>query len=360
MSELIPADQFLNVVLESRPILDVRAPVEFADGHIPFSRCIPILEDEERAQVGTTYKDKGQDAAIALGHQLVQGKIKLARVNAWCDFLVQHENSLLTCFRGGLRSKTSQNWLNDAGIQRPRLDGGYKAFRQFLIDQMNTLSKSAALTVVSGTTGSAKTHLLNDLKSYRQVLDLEMRANHRGSAFGNLGMQPAQPTFENQLSYDLIHFSRTPFQKIIIEDESRLIGRCVIPDILFENLRSQSLIVISEPLSVRVENIFKDYISSNQINDQLFEKFNHALNSISRRLGGLRFEEIKKDLSDSFAEWKSGRGLDSNRVWIEKLLKYYYDPLYLGSREKRDAKIAFSGTRQEVFEYLAAQTDQKT
>jgi tRNA 2-selenouridine synthase len=360
MRELIHQAEFENLVLKRAPILDVRASVEFNEGHIPHSQCLPILNDDERTQVGTTYKNKGQEAAIALGNELVCGEIKQQRIDSWVQFLNANEDSVLTCFRGGLRSKTAQAWIAERNFVKPRIDGGYKAFRQYLIEQIETLSNAAALTVVSGTTGSAKTHLLTDLTPYRSVLDLEGLANHRGSAFGNLGPQPAQPTFENQLAYELIGFSKKAVHKIVVEDESRLIGRCVIPDSLFENLRAQSLIVISENMNVRVENIFKDYISSQTVNDNLFQKFQAALSSISRRLGGLRFEEIKKDLCQSFQDWQLNGDLDSNRVWIEKLLKYYYDPLYLSSREKRNPKIVFSGTRPEVFEYLKSQADEKS
>ncbi|SFF22406.1 tRNA 2-selenouridine(34) synthase MnmH [Nitrosomonas sp. Nm166] len=354
--EFCGADSHQSIVLQSTPILDVRAEIEFNEGHIPHSTCLPILDNEQRASVGTLYKQQGQAAAIALGEQLVSGKAKQLRLQKWVNFFREYPQGLITCFRGGLRSKKAQAWLSELGIHRPRLAGGYKAFRHFLIDELMTLSKYSALTVVSGATGSAKTHLLRALKPYRAVLDLEKLANHRGSAFGNLGPQPQQAVFENHLSYAWIQMAQTQPVKYIIEDESRMIGRCIQPEVLFQNLRKSSIVLIEEPINIRIENIYQDYVQE-QCSEAMFDKYFFALQQINRRLGGVRYAEIQSDLETARYQWRQGQGTEVNKIWIEKLLKYYYDPLYLNSLQRRQPRVLYRGSGSEVFEYLQSQAD---
>lgn len=354
--ELCEPDKYQSIILQSTPILDVRAEIEFSEGHIPHSICLPILDNEQRALVGTRYKQQGQAAAIALGEQLVSGQTKQLRLQKWANFFREHPEGLITCFRGGLRSKKAQAWLSELGVHRPRLAGGYKAFRHFLIDELMALSKHSALIVVSGATGSAKTHLLRALKPHHAVIDLEELANHRGSAFGNLGPQPQQAVFENQLSYTWVQMAQTQPGKYIIEDESRTIGRCVQPEALFQNLRESSIVLIEEPISIRIENIYQDYVQD-QCSEAMFDKYLFALQQINRRLGGMRYSEIKSDLETARNQWRQGQGAEVNKIWIEKILKYYYDPLYMSSLQRRQPRILFRGSRSAVFEYLQSQAD---
>ncbi|HBM45267.1 MAG TPA: tRNA 2-selenouridine(34) synthase MnmH, partial [Halomonas sp.] len=117
----------LKVIASNTPLIDVRAPVEFAQGSLPGAVNLPLMVDEERHQVGIAYKQQGQQAAIALGERLVSGEIKQARVAAWQAYLAQHPDASIYCFRGGLRSQIAQQWLVDAGLHRPRIEGGWKA-----------------------------------------------------------------------------------------------------------------------------------------------------------------------------------------------------------------------------------------
>lgn len=353
---LYGADNFLSIILQNTPILDVRAEIEFNEGHIPNSTCMPILNNEERALVGTHYKQQGQAAAIALGMKLVSGETKVQRLQEWRNFFRVYPEGLIACFRGGLRSKTTQAWLAEAGVDRPRLIGGYKAFRQFLIGQLELLARQSAFTVVSGATGSAKTHLLQALKSQRAVIDLEELANHRGSVFGSLGLQPSQAIFENRLSYVWIQMAHTEPGKFIIEDESRMIGRCAQPQAVFEKLRASSIVLIEEPIHRRVENIYHDYVHG-QCSESMFDKYLLALQQISRRLGGLRHGEIKADIELARDQWRRTYETEINKLWIEKLLQYYYDPLYTNSLQRRQPNILFQGSRLAVFEYLHSQVD---
>ena len=347
---------------ENHPLLDVRAPVEFRAGHIPGAVNLPILNDDERAQVGTLYKQKGQEAAIQLGEKLVRGNLKSERVAGWKDFFAKNPGSMVYCFRGGLRSRTAQAWLSEAGVQVPRLEGGYKAARQMFLESLNKNISERPLLLISGPTGGGKSHLLRSASGFMAAIDLEKRAQHRGSAFGfESEPQPQQAQFENLLAHDFLHLTEVDSVKkpVLLEDESRLIGQNVIPESLFVKMRASPIVWVDEPLQQRVENIFVDYIANAAIGqgDQtqgsmLFKRYEKSLLSIQRRLGGLRTQELMADLQVSQNDYLEKKNLESNRVWIEKLLVYYYDPLYLGSLEKRSPQILFKGTSKEILLFL--------
>jgi tRNA 2-selenouridine synthase len=353
--QLWPAKNFRQLFTENHTFIDVRAPIEFTAGHIPGSINLPILFDEERAAVGAAYKQQGQDAAIKLGHSLVSGRIKEARLGAWLDYLRKNPKCLITCFRGGLRSKIAQGWCAEAGVPRARIEGGYKALRQFLLDEIEIFSAKARLLVVSGATGAGKTLLLRDRRVLSPKLDLELYANHRGSAFGGFGSQPSQIDFENTLARAMLLLNTGA--PVLVEDESRLIGRCVQPDSLFSLLRRSPAVIIDEPLSIRVENTFQEYIVQSALKNGdlgVFDSFMISTKNISRKLGGARAQEVLQDISFAKQVFIEKGDLQVNRLWIEKLLKWYYDPMYLGSLESRKPKILFSGTRLEVINFLGS------
>ncbi|GIL16503.1 MAG: tRNA 2-selenouridine synthase [Oligoflexia bacterium] len=362
--EFLGVENFQKIMKDQIPIVDVRAPKEFAEGHLPGSVNLPLMNDEERHLVGIEYKKSGREAAIELGLKLVSGEVKSQRVKAWMDYLQQNPEAIITCFRGGLRSKFSQQWCAEAGYPRPRIEGGYKAVRTFLIETISKFTYEKEMTLIGGCTGAAKSLLLRDLVSFRDCLDLERQANHRGSAFGGYGNgQPAQATFENLLARDILLLSQGG--RVIIEDESRLIGKCVQPEIFFEKLRNSPLVFVDEPLSQRVENTYQDYIVNSTINsddvDQaqtVFDRYLKSLSNIQKRLGGLRYQECLRDLQKSRQDYQEHREILSNKIWIEKLLHWYYDPLYNGSLEMRKPKILFRGTRAQVFDYLKSKLDQ--
>ncbi|WP_415063586.1 tRNA 2-selenouridine(34) synthase MnmH [Bdellovibrio sp.] len=371
----IPVTELKNLFLQDTPFIDVRAPVEFAQGSLPGAVNLPILNDEERALIGTTYKQSGQDAAVRLGYQLISGAVKEERVQRWQSFISAHPQTVLYCFRGGKRSQITQQWLKDIGVERPLIVGGYKATRQFLMNEIEAFAKKKSLLVVSGPTGSGKTDLLKEAAAFYPSIDLEGLAHHRGSAFGSLdSAQPSQIDFENRLAVTLIKVEdKNDLQlRPIVEDESRLIGRVTQPMIFFERLRTSEVLWIDEPLEVRVENIFKDYIENTDLGMahsqtarcaeelqilrsqalRVFEKYKKSLMSIHRKLGGLRTQEIMADLETSEHNFLNSNEVLSNKVWIEKLLNYYYDPLYLGSLERRQVSVCFKGTKKQALEYL--------
>lgn len=356
---VLPADQFRSLILQKIPVIDVRAPVEFEAGSIPGSVNLPILTNEERHEIGTIYKKLGNAAAVARGHELVSGPVKDSRVALWKQTVEKDPRTILTCFRGGQRSQITQKWLMETGIERPRIEGGYKAFRQFLIEETSRLS-ARTMCVISGATGSGKTLVIREIIKERPTVDLEAYANHRGSAFGGYAEgQPSQAEFENRLAAGLMHLEATGDSRdLVVEDESRLIGRCAQPEIFFHSLRASGVVMVDEPLHSRAKTTFDDYILASPIGSgseeailQTYLRYKKSLQSIVRKLGGLKFSEIEKDLLA--AEQAALRGdLEPNLVWISKLLEFYYDPLYFGSLERRNPKILFRGLRREVIDWL--------
>lgn len=360
-------------ILNGQKLIDVRAPVEFAIGTLPGAENFPIMNDEERAAVGTVYKKKGSEAAKALGYSLVSGEVKSSRVQAWQKYIQQNPETIIFCFRGGLRSQITQAWLAEAGTERTIVEGGYKAVRQLILERVHELSMRTDFFTLSGMTGSGKTRLLDQPEFQNISLNLEKIAKHRGSAFGNYEKQaqPSQVNFENSLAlqWDSLFNSFTDFCssgesslenfRLVIEDESRMVGRCALPEELFSRFRASPVVLIEENLESRTEETFRDYILEGAIGknepafaEMMFERYIQSVKNIEKKLGGLRAKEVLADLSFSKSSWLEHREIDSNKIWISKLLQWYYDPLYLSSRDKRKPHIMFKGSRAEVQEFL--------
>ena len=335
--------------------LDVRAPVEFQAGHIPGSVNLPILNDLEREKIGKTYRQQGSQSAVELGYELVSGDIKSARVQAWVHWLNQKPERMILCFRGGMRSQIAQAWCQEQGLARPRLRGGYKSFRQFLLNELHKITLSTNFLIVGGVTGSGKSEVLRQAQQLPlAILDLEKIANHRGSVFGSMpGGQPQQAHFENLLGWTWLRLQHQhQYRQLALEDESRLIGHCVIPDHLFAKMRSSDVVLIEEPLEKRVDWIYKEYVENLSDKDSLFVRYQSYIHRIEKKLGGARAQEILQDLENCRRHYKTLNDLSLNRLWIEKLLNWYYDPLYRFSLERRNPHVTFRGSRREVLEYL--------
>lgn len=356
--ELITAEQLLPLLLEEKVrIIDVRAPIEFQVGSIPFSLNLPILDNEERALVGTTYKEQGPEKAIALGHHFVSGETKSRRLAAWIEAIEKNpEHILLTCFRGGLRSQTAQRWLADHKIFVPRLAGGYKEMRQRLISETVSFSQNQSLLVLTGKTGSGKTQFLRE-NSFYPSIDLELLAHHRGSAFGGLRtQQPSQIDFENhlalQLSRRLVDQRKIP---ALVEDESRMIGINVIPEAFFHLMRRSSVLVLEEPIEVRIENTLQEYVMSRAEDPILFSDLQKSLEKIKSKLGGLRFSEISQDIRNAEKALHDHQDFSMSKIWIEKLLSWYYDPLYEKALAKRNPHVLARGNRNQIKDFIRQQ-----
>ncbi|PRD67997.1 tRNA 2-selenouridine(34) synthase MnmH [Malikia spinosa] len=354
-------DEYRQIFLRGVPMLDLRAPVEFAQGAFPGAVNLPLMSDEERARVGTCYKQQGQDAAIKLGHQLVSGPLRAQRMAAWADFVRQHPDGVLYCFRGGLRSQTVQRWLHEAGIDYPRVIGGYKAMRTFLIETIEQAATECELIVVGGMTGTGKTDVIAQLP---HAIDLEGLANHRGSAFGKRSTpQPTNIEFENRVAIDILRKREAGISQFVVEDESRAIGSCSLPLPLHGAMQTAPLVWLEDSFENRVERILRDYVVS-QLDDHLalhgpeqgFERYAEqllkSLAGITKRLGGERYQRLHTIMQEALVQQQSSGEVVRHRDWIAGLLREYYDPMYAFQRESKGARIVFAGEQAAVVEFL--------
>ena len=356
--------EFESHVIDGKSIIDVRSPVEFLSGAIPGSVNLPILDDLERHQVGLCYKLKGQEAAIRLGYEIVSGPNLEQKRSKWLEHIAKYPETILTCSRGGLRSQSAQKFILESGVVISRLDKGFKFARAFFLDTISASAESLDFLILTGTTGSGKTHLLNNIAKFHPAIDLEGLAHHRGSAFGAWDIpQPSQIDFENRLARCFLKL--TPAgqinqnRQILLEDESRMIGHRHIPEVFFTKMRASKVVLLNEPLENRIENIFADYISSKIGSNTSDDDFMLALNSyknsvqkIKTKLGGLRAQELMQDLELCETDFIQKKDLSRNKVWIEKLLVWYYDPMYTGSLKKRNPSVLFQGSSFEVKDYF--------
>jgi tRNA 2-selenouridine synthase len=345
---------FEEIFLKRIPLIDVRAPIEFREGCFPCSVNLPILTDEERHLVGTCYKQEGKEKAIELGHHLVSGSVKDARVEAWSEFKRSNPETLLYCFRGGLRSRTAVQWLKESGVEIELVSGGYKALRRFLMESTERIVQSHSWFVIGGQTGSGKTELLNEFSDLS--LDLEHYANHRGSSFGSRGVQPTQVNFENEIAIRLLELEQGGDKKrsFLIESESKLIGQRMVPLSLQRSVVEAPRIILETPLSERVDRIVKDYIVDAILNDGqriVRERFERSLLNIQKKLGLVEYRKISLLMRDGFEE----DSLDRHSAWVERLLQVYYDPLYEYSLSKVRSQIVLRGSRVECQEFLLKQ-----
>jgi tRNA 2-selenouridine synthase len=339
---------FDNIFVSGTPLIDVRAPIEFDAGHFRSSTNLPILENEERRLVGTCYREKGANEAIQLGHELVQGQTKSERIKRWTDFLKSNPSALLYCYRGGLRSKISTEWLKESGFEVQRIEGGYKALRNHLLLRLHEISTHATFLLVGGKTGSGKTAFLKECGSPH--VDLEALANHRGSSFGSMGAQPAQASFENALSTELLKMpAGTP---ILLEDESVMIGSLIVPETLFSRMKQSRILLLEVEIGERVRNLTREYVLKKIIHDQepkeqVRDFFLGNLKRIQRKLGGLKHSEIEKMIRSAF-DSKDFAFSEAHHDWVEALLVHYYDPLYEKSIDRARDRILIRGDRNEL------------
>ncbi|MCY3883421.1 MAG: tRNA 2-selenouridine(34) synthase MnmH [Gammaproteobacteria bacterium] len=320
------------------PIIDVRAPSEFIRGAPPSAVNLPILDDSERREVGLAYKNLGQEAAIAKGWELVEGTNRSQKIDSWRRFAANHPNAVVCCWRGGLRSQLAQEWLANEGVELPRVQGGFKALRQYSLSLLDSCS-CRSLVVLAGRTGSGKTQLIQELAP---SIDLEYLANHRGSAFGRMSSpQPTPIEFEFAVALQLL--KKPTDRAVLVEDESSLIGSLKIPEPFYGAMLHAPLVVVAVPLEERVKLTYDSYVLGNSQ-----EMLVSSLNRIKKRLGGLRFKEVLDCLNGAFL---SNRPKDHYQ-WIEMLLSYYYDPMYDYQLGKKQYRIEFEGTVDEACIFL--------
>jgi tRNA 2-selenouridine synthase len=363
--DLPQINDYRSLFLNNTALLDVRAPIEFKQGAFPCAQNFPLINDQERADIGLRYKNLGQDEAIKLGHQLVQGETKSARIHHWQNFFQQHPQGVLYCFRGGMRSKISQQWIYEkTGVVYPRIKGGYKAMRRFLIDELEISAQRIKTIMLGGRTGIGKTLLLQKIN---QQVDLEGLFHHRGSVFGkHVTAQPSQIDIENKLSIELLKLRSKQHLQIVLEDEGNNIGSRYIPQSLFVKMKQSPLILLQASVEERINITFHEYITESLSEHQLHyndergfiiwaEQLQACVDKIQRRLGGARHKQLKLLLDHAIQQQQSSGNSEQHKEWIKILLVNYYDPMYDFQINKKNSRVVFSGQQDEVLNYLQAQ-----
>ena len=344
--EKLHIEQFLELA-KQYPVIDVRSPGEYDHAHIPGANSLPLFTDEERKVVGTTYKQQSREQAIKIGLDFFGPKMRkmveeaetlaVGREPMTEETVIGHRKTnivLLYCWRGGMRS-AGVAWLLDLyGFKVYTLIGGYKKFRNHVLE---TFKLPYQLKIVGGYTGSGKTELLKSLQQKgEKIVDLEGIANHKGSAFGNIGMptQPTQEMFENMLATELrakmtddrgqmaainpVNGQRKTDNQLWLEDESQRIGLINIPKEFWGKMRNSPVYFLDIPFEERLKNITKEYgcLDKQQVID--------AINRIKEKLGGLNAKASIQFLEEGNTE-------ESFRI----LLKYY-DKYYLKALHNRE------------------------
>lgn len=301
-----------GLFLESPGVLmDVRSPSEYRKGHIPGALSLPLFDDEERALIGTLYKQKGRGDAVRKGLQLVGPR--MAELVDRATALADGQPIRLYCWRGGMRSGSVAWLLRTAGLHVRVLQGGYKAYRQNAAERMAAIPN---LLVLQGATGTGKTAILRELTHLgEQVLDLEQLASHRGSAFGALGMgeQPETQQFQNEIENVLRGLDAS--RRIWVEGESKSIGCCYLPDTFWERMQQADVLEVEVPAEVRVERLVAEYGHFEQ------EQLDACIGRLKRRLGGLRTQQAREMLAQG------------DLAGVAALLLDYYDDAYRFGRK---------------------------
>ncbi len=328
----LPAFEFLSL-RRHIPLVDARSPGEFTYGHIPGAVNIPLFDDAQRAEVGTLYRKEGSEKAVMRGIDLAAPQMS-AKLAVALD-MAADKQLLVHCWRGGMRSEAMAWLFSTGGITPTLLEGGYKAYRNYILED---LGRERKFMILGGLTGSGKTGILNHMiLSGDPVTDLEGLASHRGSAFGALG-QPPQPSSEHfaNLLYDDLNL-KGPDTRIWLEDESRNIGTVFMPDNFFEQMRKAPVIALMMSIETRMPRLLQEYTSFpvGQLEESVMR--------ISKRLGGDKTREAMEALQ---------RGDYPTAI---KITLEYYDKSYNYGLSKRPAgQVIFVETETDDVDVNAA------
>lgn len=337
--QTITIEQALALRDRGALLIDARSPTEFAEGTIPGAINIPIFDDKERAQVGIHYKEAGKVAAKRLGVALVAPKIP-DLIRQLDEALGERKGPVLVfCWRGGMRSFALATFFDLAGIPTMQIEGGHKAFRA-VVRNFFEEGEWGRLLVLRGLTGVGKTRLLKRLQGEGYpVLDLEGLANHRGSAFGNLGLepQPSQIYFESLLWDAMRRIPRDSYA--LAEGESKHIGRLILPVRVYEALQIETSLWIETSIENRVRITLDDYPAR----DELKRDFLRPLSLIRPRLGGENHDRLLGYL-------EAGRWEDLTR----ELMLLYYDPLYQHTFPERRISVTINNDDADLTELKRA------
>ena len=298
-------------------VIDVRSPAEFADDHLPGAINCPVLDDEQRIEIGTLYKQVSPFAAKKLGAAMVSENIARQLRQNFLDQPRQW-SPLIYCWRGGQRSGALTTVFRQIGWDARQLEGGYKNYRRFVIDELARLPALYALQIIKGATGSAKTRILLAMQEQgAQIIDLEALAAHKGSVLGLVPdtRQPSQKSFESALLSCLQKLD--PGQPVFVEAESRKIGAVHVPEGLIDVMRASPSVTVDAPRAARVEYLLRDYAY-----------FTNQVDGLLTRLDALK--EIRGN--QTVQAWHA---LALEKKWdgfVDSLLADHYDPLYQKSQ----------------------------
>lgn len=314
MPQVVCPSEFLHL---PGPILDVRSPAEYAQGHIPGARSFPLFSNEERAEVGICYKQEGREEAIELGFKIVGPKLHALIVRA--KALTPECQARVHCWRGGMRSSSMAWLLETAGLHVTVLEGGYKGFRRW---GRAILTQPRPIRILGGMTGTGKTAVLQALMDQgEQGLDLEQLANHRGSSYGNLGL-PEQPSTEHFENLIMVQWAKlSDRQPVWIEAESCQVGRCRVPNELFDQMERAPVLEVVRSRPERLALLQEIYGSADPA--QLIA----ATERIRKRLGGQRTQAAVAAIREDHL----ARAID--------IVLDYYDKTYQHDLERRDVSI---------------------
>mgnify|MGYP006198191495 CR=1 FL=1 len=305
-------------------IVDARTPSEYAEDHIPGAICAPVLDDAERAEVGTMYKQVSPFEAKKVGGALVARNVA-SHIEKQFSGKPKSWKPLVYCWRGGKRSAAMAHILREVGWDAATLQGGYKAYRRWVVERLEALPSALEFVVVHGPTGSGKSRLLGALEAAgAQVLDLEALAAHRGSVLGGLPgrAQPSQKRFESLLLHSLCGFD--PARPVYVEGESKKIGELQVPEALMARMRASPCVLLEASLPTRVSLLLEEY--------RHFLGERAALEAQLDCLAALHGRE-------RIAAWKAAAARGEWREFVTRLLLEHYDPAYRRSAPRNFERL---------------------
>jgi tRNA 2-selenouridine synthase len=304
-------------------LFDVRSPKEYEEYHLPGAECLSIFSNEERAEIGTLYKQHSKERAMERGLEVVAPKLPVLfqKIKSRKE-KEKNKQVVFYCARGGLRSKSIAQTMTMMGVECFQLEGGIRSYRKEIEGFFNEFVNTPRnIIVIEGHTGTMKTKLLDELEiDGYPVLNLEEMAGHKGSIFGSIGENPSsQKKFESRLYERLKELQNSP--TLIIESESKRIGRVVVPDFLLEGKYSGTRVHIDMPFHLRVQyicNVYEPLLHKDEIGE--------AINKLSKRIPAPVVEEINHALRNQNYE-----------TVVSLLLEYYYDPKYKYAEQKYES-----------------------
>ncbi len=321
---VLSVNEVVSRIAEFNTIIDARSPSEFAEDHLPGAISAPVLDDAQRAEVGTVNAKVGAFEAKRLGAALVSRNIGDLLQTRFAD-KPRDWKPLVYCWRGGNRSGALATVMARIGWRTCVIDGGYKAYRRKVIEDLQTMAPTLNLIVLGGRTGSAKSRLLETLAARgEQVLDLERLACHRGSVLGAWpeSAQPAQRRFESLVWNELCQFNRE--RPIFVESESRKIGQCQVPDPLIHAIRASNIVIAEADRTVRSRFLLDEY-----------EHFRADVPG----LHGLLDKLVVLHGAKRVADWKTLIGEDRWLELVDSLLIEHYDPSYDRSMKRNFSRL---------------------